>query len=195
MRNRLIKAVRANQNADDLFDECVVDFLGVNRSDGRCLDIVDRLGRTTAGRLAAESGLTTGAVTALVDRMEQAGYLQRTRDTEDRRRVWIEVTDRTRQLNQRLFGHLAFMLPPLFERFTPEQIEGIVQFLEVSTWINRQRAALLQDHLVASNATPDERAEQADAFAKAAEDLAHCVGDQIRGGKLPEDFCDPAKEI
>ncbi|HVW93370.1 MAG TPA: MarR family transcriptional regulator, partial [Devosia sp.] len=121
-RQRIINAVRANQTADDLFDESVTEFLGVSRSDGRCLDIVDRLGRCTAGRLAAESGLTTGAVTALVDRLERLGYLTRTRDTEDRRKVWIEVTDRTRDFNRLLFGHLSVMLPPLFARFSPEQI-------------------------------------------------------------------------
>jgi DNA-binding MarR family transcriptional regulator len=192
MRGRLINAVRANQNADDLFDECVAEFLGVNRSDARCLDIVDRLGKTTPGRLAAESGLTTGAVTALLDRMEQAGYLQRTRDTEDRRRIWIEITDQTRRMNALLFGHLRVMMPPLFQRFTPDQLAAIVEFLEVATWINRQRAALLQDNLPAGNATPEERARQAEAFDEDAQKLARCIGEQIRNGESPRDFSDPA---
>ena len=192
LRTRLIRAVRSSQNADDMFDETVVDFLGVSRSDGRCLDIVDRLGKVTAGRLAAESGLTTGSVTALVDRLERAGYLRRTRDTEDRRKVWIEVTGRTRELNTYLFGHLAEVLTPLFERFTLDQINAIVEYLEIGTYINRQRAALLQDHLVAGPISAEQRLSLAEAFDHDAQRLARCIGDQIRSGSSPKDFADPA---
>jgi DNA-binding MarR family transcriptional regulator len=191
MRRRLMNAVRASQTADDLFDETVVEFLGISRSDGRCLDIVDRLGRCTAGRLAAESGLTTGAVTALVDRMERAGYLVRTRDTADRRKVWIEVTDRTREMNRRIWGHLSIVLPPLFERFTVEEMNAIADYLEIGTYINRQRAALLQDHLLGQGATADDRMAEAAAFEAEAEKLASCIGDQLRRGESPRDFADP----
>ncbi len=52
-----------------------------------------RAGGVTAGALAAEAGLTTGAVTGVVDRLERAGYARRVRDATDRRRVQIEVTE------------------------------------------------------------------------------------------------------
>jgi DNA-binding MarR family transcriptional regulator len=191
LARRLMNAVRAGQTADDVFDDAAVEFLGVSRSDGRCLDIVDRLGKCTAGRLAAESGLTTGAVTALVDRMEGAGYLTRTRDTGDRRKVWIEITDRTRRFNQLIWGHLRVMLSPLLERYTLEQIEAIVDYMEIGAYINRQRAALLQEHLLPAGATPEERMAQAEAFDVEAHRLARCVGDQIRRGESPRDFADP----
>ena len=74
--DRLIAAIRVSQNASDVMDEAFGALLGINRTDGRCLDIVQRLGQITAGELAHESGLTTGAVTAVIDRLEQAGYLQ-----------------------------------------------------------------------------------------------------------------------
>jgi len=191
LSQRLIKAVRSSQTADDLFDATIVDFLGISRNDGRCIDIVDRLGRCTAGRLAAESGLTTGAVTALVDRMEQAGYMRRTRDTEDRRKVWIEVTDRTRTFNRHLFGHLAVVLPPLFERFTLEQINAIIDYLEIGTYINHQRAALLQEHVVSGAATAEQRMAEAELFDREAHKLADCIGNQIRQGEPPCNFADP----
>jgi len=190
----MMHVVRASQTADDVFDETAVSFLGIGRSDGRCLDIVDRLGRCTAGRLAAESGLTTGAVTALIDRMERAGYLKRTRDTADRRKVWIEATDRAREMNRRLWGHLSTVLIPLFGRFTLEEIEAIADYLEIGTYINRQRAALLQDHLPGQGATPEERAAAAKAFEMEAEKLATCIGDQLRRGEFPRDFADPEEQ-
>ncbi|HVW93573.1 MAG TPA: hypothetical protein VHB74_13335, partial [Devosia sp.] len=114
------------------------------------------------------------------------------RDTEDRRKVWIEVTDRTRDFNRLLFGHLSVMLPPLFARFSPEQIMAIVDFLEIGTYINHQRAALLQEHLVPPTATPEERLESARAFDIEAHKLGRCIGDQIARGESPRNFADPA---
>lgn len=191
LARRLMNAVRAGQTADDVFDETVCEFLGISRSDGRCLDIVDRLGRCTAGRLAAESGLTTGAVTALVDRMERLGYLARTRDTEDRRKVWIEVTEQTRQFNHHVWGQLSLIMRPLFERFTAEEMLAIAEYLEISAYVSRQRAALLQEHLPASGAEIAERLAGARAFAGEAEKLAMWIGDQIRSGESPRDFANP----
>jgi DNA-binding MarR family transcriptional regulator len=191
---RLTRALRTNQNADDLFDELVVEFLGINRSDGRCLDIVDRLGGCTAGRLAAESGLTTGAVTALVDRMERAGYLRRTRDPQDRRKVWIETTELTRSITRMIWGHLRTAMRPLFERLSAEQVEAIAEFLEISTYVSRQRAALLQEHLLGQGATAEQRVGQAKAFEGEAVKLAECIAGEIRDGRLPHGFADPAAE-
>jgi DNA-binding MarR family transcriptional regulator len=191
LRQRIINAVRANQTADDLFDESVVDFLGISRTEGRCIDIVDRLGRVTAGRLAAESGLTTGAVTALVDRMERAGYLMRTRDAGDRRKVVIEATPLTRQFNDRLFGHLAIVLRPLFERFSDAQIAAIIDYMEIGSYINRQRTALLQEHLLGAGVPVERRLEEAALFDQEANKLATCIADQIRRGETPHGFADP----
>ena len=56
------------------------------------------MARITAGELAAEAGLTTGAVTAVIDRLERAGYARRVRDDEDRRRIKVEVTPKLERL-------------------------------------------------------------------------------------------------
>src|SRR5690242_15465290 len=87
LEQQFFEAVRANQSATDMFDEAVAQFLGINRTDGRCLDVIDRRGRVSAGQLANESGLTTGAVTVVIDRLERAGYVRRIRDELDRRKV------------------------------------------------------------------------------------------------------------
>ncbi|HZD79103.1 MAG TPA: MarR family transcriptional regulator, partial [Actinomycetota bacterium] len=72
----MIAEGRAAQTASDVLDEAAVGVMGINRTDGRCLEIMERSGGLTAGRLASESGLTTGAVTAVLDRLEQAGYVR-----------------------------------------------------------------------------------------------------------------------
>src|ERR687896_2017517 len=83
-------AVRAYQTAVDSFDQAVADHVGINRTDARCVDLIDQAGGMTAGELARAAGLTTGAVTAVVDRLEAAGLARPVADPADRRRVRIE---------------------------------------------------------------------------------------------------------
>jgi DNA-binding MarR family transcriptional regulator len=89
-----------------------------------CLDIVDYAGPITAGDLAKQSGLTTGAVTAVLDRLERKGYVRRTRDTADRRRVLIEMTDEARQRAMEFYGPLAEAGMKTMEEFTLAQLAG-----------------------------------------------------------------------
>ena len=78
--------MRGLQRAVDRYDELVASQLGINRSDLRCLDLLHESGTMTAGQLAAGSGLTSGATTRMLDRLERAGYLRRRSDSGDRRR-------------------------------------------------------------------------------------------------------------
>ena len=73
------------------FDERVAKRFKLSRTDMRCLEILGRMGPMTAGQLSEETGLSTGAVTFLLDRLELAGMVKRRRDTDDRRRGWVEV--------------------------------------------------------------------------------------------------------
>src|SRR4051794_4420460 len=89
---QLVWEVRAAQTAVDAMDDAAARALGINRTDGRCFDTIDREAPLPAGRLAERSGLTTAAVTAVLDRLEGAGYARRVRDPDDRRRVLVELT-------------------------------------------------------------------------------------------------------
>jgi DNA-binding MarR family transcriptional regulator len=125
----LTEQFRAYQTATDRLDELGQRIMGINRTDGRCLDILDRAGRITAGRLAAESGLTTGAVTAVVDRLERAGYVRRVPDPSDRRKVLVEVTEKAERLAEEIYGGMAARGRRLLERFSDEQIELFIQLM------------------------------------------------------------------
>src|SRR5689334_19744767 len=89
---QLLDEIRAGQRATDAVDEAVTVAIGVNRTDGKCIDILHQHGRMSAGELAGHSGLTTGAVTAVIDRLEGMGYVRREADPADRRRVLVELT-------------------------------------------------------------------------------------------------------
>jgi DNA-binding MarR family transcriptional regulator len=163
---RIGELSRQSQSTTDLFDERVSEFLGINRTDGRCLDIVGRHGKVSAGALAIEAGLTTGAVTAVIDRLEQAGYVQRVRDPLDRRKVWVEPTGHTKQLVDTIFGVYDLIGPIMMGHFTAEQLEGILAFLRIGSRINEELAAGLQEN-TKPNAAPKDRLNQARMFRRA----------------------------
>jgi DNA-binding MarR family transcriptional regulator len=123
-------AVRAYQTAVDNFDQAVADHVGVNRTDARCIDLLDQAGGMTAGELARAAGLTTGAVTAVVDRLEAAGFACRVPDPADRRRVRIEVTDKVWELHAPLIGPMLEESQAILDDLTDAEIERFTEFLQ-----------------------------------------------------------------
>jgi DNA-binding MarR family transcriptional regulator len=121
---------RAGQNWSDAFDEIASEILGLNRTDMRVIDIVTRKGRATAGEVATEAALTTGGVTAVVDRMEKVGYLRRVRDPDDRRRVWVEATPELYEKSWEIWGPLSDIWQTRARQISTEQLEFILRFLK-----------------------------------------------------------------
>ena len=81
-----------------LMSDTISKLVGANPTDLECLDLLHLSGKTTPGKLAAHTGLTTGATTAVIDRLERAGFARRLRNTEDRRSVLVEaLPDRLRR--------------------------------------------------------------------------------------------------
>jgi DNA-binding MarR family transcriptional regulator len=97
LRRKVGLALRALGSDLDRLDEAIADRFGLHRTDLRCLEIVARQGPISAGRLAAVAGLSTSAVTSVIDRMERAGRMRRVPDSADRRKVLVEVTELARR--------------------------------------------------------------------------------------------------
>jgi DNA-binding MarR family transcriptional regulator len=148
LAEQLADEVRANQRATDVVDELLTEVLGVNRTDGRCLDIVHQHGRLTAGQLAKESSLSTGAITAVIDRLERTGYVQRIEDPSDRRRVLVEVTDKSRELAWELMGRpMTEASRPLIDRYSEQDLELLLDFTRRGTEIQERHAGWLRERL------------------------------------------------
>lgn len=124
----LSAAITAYQRATDAFDEAVADRFGVNRTDLRCLDLLFG-GALSAGQLAEASGLSPAAMTTLIDRLEQKGYLRRVRDTTDRRRVLVELTELARKQAWQMYGPLAEEGAADVARYSDAQLKLITGFL------------------------------------------------------------------
>lgn len=112
-----------------LFHLAAADAVGLGATDYQASSILDLDGPMTAGELASRLGLSTGATTRLIDRLEHAGYVQRTRDTVDRRRVLVEHTaSRPEQLGH-IIASVTGPVAAVLQGLTPEQREGVAAYI------------------------------------------------------------------
>jgi DNA-binding MarR family transcriptional regulator len=113
----------------DQTNQRIGELMRVNRTDHRVLELLNRHGPMAAGDLAEEAGLTTGAVTAVVDRLEKLGYAQRVRDTVDRRRVVIEQTPESERLGRQYYAPFMARGFAAMRRYTADQLTAIRDFM------------------------------------------------------------------
>jgi DNA-binding MarR family transcriptional regulator len=127
--------------ANDMADQAVADYLGINRTDARCLAIIERLGGVTAGRLARESGLSTGAVTTVLDRLERSGLARRRSDPGDRRRVLVEMTPAARHANEDLYRPLVEAASDQLLRYSEAELALLREYHRASRALTEAHAA------------------------------------------------------
>jgi DNA-binding MarR family transcriptional regulator len=118
------------RQAADRLDEAVAALYGLNRSDLRCLGIVYERGRVTPGELADETGLTPGAITTVLDRLEKSGFANRVADPEDRRRVLVLSTGAARDVGARLYGEVQVASERLLEPRSSDELTAIREYLQ-----------------------------------------------------------------
>jgi len=134
----VIHLARAHEAANEAFDEVAREKLGINRTDLRCLNIVENQGPLTAGRLAELSGLTTAAVTSVLDRLERAGYARRVRDSEDRRQVLVEITPLLGERATPIWGPLGEEARAVLMRMPEEKLESLIEFYRLGIELNEK---------------------------------------------------------
>jgi DNA-binding MarR family transcriptional regulator len=96
-----------------MFQDAVGRLMGLSGVERKCIDVLRRLGPVTAGTIGEHTGLTTGAVTGLMDRLEKAGYVRRERDPRDRRKVVLHLLP-----SERLDAVLAIAFGPFGDDMT-----------------------------------------------------------------------------
>src|SRR3984957_11285955 len=115
--------------AASAFDERVAAKFKLSRTDMRCLDLLERLGPMTAGQMADETCLSTGAGTFLLDRLEEAGMVTRRRDTDDRRRVWVELVPSAHKRMLRMQQPIVEEMRAVTQRFKEEELAIVRDFM------------------------------------------------------------------
>jgi DNA-binding MarR family transcriptional regulator len=133
---QLIAAFREAGNQDGAIEDLAAARLGISPGDLRCLNVIQNAGGITAGELAREVGVTTGAVTGTIDRLEKVGYAKRVPDPADRRRVRLEITPRFREDAEAIWAPLAAdWQRRMGGRFTTADLATIVEFLQLTSEI------------------------------------------------------------
>src|SRR5512140_2706995 len=140
----IVRALRRVNFQGSVFGQTVAIRLGLSESDIDALELLIDTGASTAGRLAELMGLTTGAVTRVIDRLEQAGYVRRESDPADRRRVVVEVVPERVASIESLLASLERAAAQEVERYSPDQLALINDFLARMADLTQTESARLR---------------------------------------------------
>jgi DNA-binding MarR family transcriptional regulator len=140
----LLEATRQLSTQTVFFHQAAAKYLGLNITDHKCLDIVLGMGRATAGQLAELTGLTTGAITSVINRLVKAGFVRRAKDPNDLRIVYVEPIPDSLQPLGDIFGPLGEAMSELFSRYNEDELRLILDYTERSIRVLAREAERLQ---------------------------------------------------
>lgn len=120
--------------------QAIAQSAGLNATDTKCIDLILRHeeGHVTAGWLSQQSGLTTGAITHILDRLEKRRYIRRVRDTHDRRRVFIAVNRASLKPLKPKYEAIGNAYMAMLEQFSDNDLQLICDYLEKTSEVSRR---------------------------------------------------------
>lgn len=130
---RVGRAVRLAGANGVVLSGAVAARFGLHTTDLECLDVLYLRGEATAGELAKATGLTSGATTALLDRLARAGYIGRHDDPSDRRRVLIRIKPAAIRPIAAMYAPLQRRSIELWKGFSDAELAVVERFLQQST--------------------------------------------------------------
>jgi DNA-binding MarR family transcriptional regulator len=141
---RVDNAVREMAAQTVVTSQMVAGHFGLHTTDLRVLDIIYMRGQVTAGDLAKATGLTSGSVTALIDRLSNAGYVERRDDDTDRRKVRVHSRNDAIEPVKDFFMPSQIRMFDLWSKFKAAELDVIAEFLERTTLLAAECAEDLQ---------------------------------------------------
>ncbi len=137
------RLARRHSTAVVLFHHAVAERLGLGPTDHKCLDVLRDRGAMAGSDLAAITGLTSGAITGVVARLEQAGYVRRAQDPHDGRKQILSVALERSPVHDAI-NPLRKDVAALLEQFDTHQLNAIAEFLAQTTDLVYRHGALLR---------------------------------------------------
>ena len=123
-------AMREVSGLGVMYSQAVAAKLGVGSTDLECLDYIVTRGPITAGSLAQVTGLTTGAITGMIDRLERAGFAAREADPTDRRKVLVKALPAVEKRAGPLFEPMGRAAAAALSRYSNEELALLLRFLD-----------------------------------------------------------------
>jgi len=142
----VLRALRRVNLQGSFFGQTVAIRFGLSESDIETLEALIDMGASTAGRLSELTGLTSGAVTRVIDRLEQSGFVRRVPDPADRRRVIVEAIPEKVAAVQSTLNRVGSASAEEISRYTDAQLTLITDFLTRMEQITRDEATSLRDN-------------------------------------------------
>ena len=142
---RLMLAMRRSSAAGVLHGQAIARRVGINSSDLECLDLILLNGPSTAGEIARRTGLTSGAVTGLIDRLERLGLVERMADAQDRRKVLVRVREDKIAPIGALFAPMEKSMQGLLAGYSRDELKTLLDFAERAGEFMLTRVAELND--------------------------------------------------
>jgi MarR family transcriptional regulator, organic hydroperoxide resistance regulator len=111
-----------------LFNQTIADRVGLRLTDMQCINVLELLGPTTPGELARQTGLTTGGVTVMLDRLEKGGFVKRERNPSDRRSVLVRINPRKLEKANQYYGEINQRMRKLLDDTPEAELKVAVDF-------------------------------------------------------------------
>jgi len=141
----LNQAGRELSTATVLFHSALAEQFGLNATDWKCGDLLMRMGPLTAGQLAELTGLTTGAITGVVDRLEKAGFVRREKDPHDRRKVIIQpLYEEAERQTASFLDAYAQVWAELYSSYSDQDLALILDFITRSVKVTQEETLKLR---------------------------------------------------
>ena len=143
---RLLDLGRVVSTRTVFLHQAIAQQVGLNATDTKCVDLILRgpPEGVTAGWLSLETGLSTGAITHILDRLERRDIIERVRDTEDRRRVFIRVRPESLEPTAPLYDAIGKAFGALAKRYTDAELAVICDYMERAAAVSEREGAKLR---------------------------------------------------
>lgn len=128
LQDGLVVQIRQFIAGTILFNQRVADRAGLHLTDVQCINLLELLGPSTPGTLAQCTGLTTGGVTVMLDRLEKAGYIKRSPNPNDRRSILVSVNPKKLKAIHAPYDHVHRQTVALFSEFPETELQVIARF-------------------------------------------------------------------
>ena len=138
----LLAELRKFLAAVNLFNQRVAEEFNLNPSDTRLFQILEAAGEVTPTQLAKQTGLTTGGVTAVLDRLESVRLIRREANPRDRRSVLVRATPEALALLRPIYGKMNEDLEHQLALYTVKNLDVLIRFFEQANKIRGRRTLI-----------------------------------------------------
>jgi DNA-binding MarR family transcriptional regulator len=142
LRETLVRSIRQFIAGSILYNQQVADRVGLRLTDMQCINVLDLMGPSTPGELARSTGLTTGGVTVMLDRLEKSGYVKREPNPRDRRSVLVRLNPAKLKKVNAFYGEINERMAGLLDDTPEPELRSVIDlFAKMNSWRAEQPAS------------------------------------------------------